>query len=122
MNTFFYKFSQNNTGGSFEVDDKLCHRLFIEAENAKTANKKAKELGAYFNGCYKGLDCDCCGDRWYKVDENDKIDLESVSKSFEIDFKTIKDYAQYLANKYGWTKPDARIFYADNSIDEVFSE
>jgi len=120
MSTFFYEFSQNNSGGSFDVDNNVCHRLFIEAETSKQAKNKAKELGVYFNGCDKGIDCNCCGDRWYKVDESDKIDLMSISKSYGIEFKDVKDYAQYLANKYGATTPDSRIFYVDNSIDEIF--
>ena len=28
----FYEFDQNNSGGHFTVNDKVCHRLFIEAE------------------------------------------------------------------------------------------
>lgn len=120
MNVFFYEFSQNNSGGSFDVDDKVCHRLFIEATTLKKAIKKAKELGVYFNGCDKGLDCSCCGDRWYKIDEYNKIDLKKLSESYKIEFKEIKDYAQYLANKFGWTSPDARIFYLDDSVDEIF--
>lgn len=120
MELFFYEFSQNNTGGSFDVDNFVCHRLFIEAESAKKANKKAKELGVYFNGCEKNLDCNCCGDRWYKVDESDKIDLKKISKSYEIDFNSIEEYAKYLANKYGWTTPDARIFNANGTIIEIF--
>jgi len=27
-----------------------------------------------------------------------------------------------LANQYGWTKPDARIFWANGEVTEVFSE
>ncbi|MGG0794754.1 hypothetical protein ABE137_12210 [Brevibacillus laterosporus] len=30
--TQFYDFSQNNSGGSFMINDKICHRLFIEAD------------------------------------------------------------------------------------------
>ena len=29
-NTYWYEFKQNNTGGSFAVDDKLCHRIYNE--------------------------------------------------------------------------------------------
>jgi len=119
MSTFFYEFSQNNTGGSFDVDDKVCHRLFVEAKSAKEARKKAKDLGVYFNGVSKGLDCGCCGDRWYKVDDSDKIDLTSISKSYKKEFLHIKDYAQYLANKYGWTTPDSRIFYIDGTVENI---
>ncbi len=52
-----YEFSQNNSGGSFDVNDQLCHRLFIEAENETQAIIKAESIGVYFNGCDDGSDC-----------------------------------------------------------------
>jgi hypothetical protein len=53
----FYKFSQNNSGGSFDVDDKLCHRIFIEADSVNEANRITEGLGIYFNGVSRGMDC-----------------------------------------------------------------
>lgn len=38
-----------------------------------------------------------------------------------IRLRTIEEYAQYLANEYGWTTPDARIFYADGTVREIFT-
>ena len=73
----FYQFDQNNSGGSFVIDDKLCHRLFIEADNYIEAEEKAFDMGVYFDGCEKGLDCSCCGDRWYSGDE---LDLNSINE------------------------------------------
>ena len=61
----FYEIQQNNTGGSFDTDDKLCHRLIIEADNKQEANDIAENLGCYWNGVDEGKDCSCCGDRWY---------------------------------------------------------
>lgn len=43
----WYCFDQNNSGGYFDVDDKVCHRLFIEAESFDDAVEKAEELGCY---------------------------------------------------------------------------
>jgi hypothetical protein len=34
----FYEFSQNNSGGSFDVNDKLCHVMIIEADTEATVN------------------------------------------------------------------------------------
>jgi hypothetical protein len=115
----FFEFNQNNTGGSFEVNDKLCHRLFIEADNYEEANSIAERLGCYWDGVYGGMDCDCCGDRWYPNSEGDGIDLGKISDSYKIIFSTIEIYAQYLADKYGWTNPDCRIFYKDGRIIEI---
>lgn len=69
MKKKFYEYTQNNSGGSFVTDDKLCHRLFIEENNSEKANEIAENLGVYFNGCEDGLDCYCCGDRWSQPDE-----------------------------------------------------
>lgn len=39
-----------------------------------------------------------------------------------ISFENIEEYAQYLANEFGWTTPDVRIFYKDGTVTEIFSE
>lgn len=79
--TKFYEFRQNNSGGSFDVDDILCHIVVIEAESAEQANAIAKDLGIYFNGTEDETDCPCCGDRWSEVDEFDGEDLDSFTSS-----------------------------------------
>lgn len=114
----FYEFSQNNSGGSFDVTDTVCHRVFIEADNFKDALAKAQDLGIYFNGCERGRDCDCCGDRWSDYEDSVDLPMEYGDKTFT----TVEEYAQYLANHYGWTTPDARIFYKDGNIKEIFKE
>ena len=159
----FYEFSQTNSGGHFVVDDKVCHRLFIEADTSKEATEKAEELGCYWDGVDKGIDCPCCGDRWYGCDV---VDLERYAtdgytvsvyyghegmcaedwwqekfgsygivenphwmyyygvSSYEgkIRFKDIEEYAQFLANNYGWTTPDARIYYKDGRVTEIYKK
>jgi len=75
----FYSFDQNNSGGSFDVDEKQgidCH-VFVQAFDAKEANNHACNIGIYFNGVEEDRDCECCGDRWHPCDESDgytKID------------------------------------------------
>lgn len=63
----FFHFSQNNSGGFFIENDRVQSNVIIEAINAGEANVRAEEVGIYFNGCYIGEDCDCCGDRWYRA-------------------------------------------------------
>jgi len=75
--TQFYVLTQNNSGGSFVTDDKLCHRLIIEASSEKEAISIAEDLGCYWDGCDLGMDCFCCGDRWYP--SLDVIDLEDMN-------------------------------------------
>lgn len=66
VQTKFFEFHQNNSGGSFDIDDErgIGVNVWIEALNAADANDRAERLGIYFNGCSDGRDCDCCGDRW----------------------------------------------------------
>lgn len=122
----WYEFSQNNSGGSFVVDENVCHRLFIEANSAKEAEDKALGLGVYFDGCEIGLDCSCCGDRWYRLWGDDDIKLPTTHQNWRTKEKTeinsIEELAQVYADEYGWTKPDARIFYADGRVTEIFTQ
>ena len=67
----FYTFRQNNSGGRFKQNNEVDIKVVIEANNAEHANKRAEEIGIYFDGCSKGIDCPCCGDRWYEVYEID---------------------------------------------------
>lgn len=159
----WYEFTQNNSGGYFDVDDKVCHRLFIEAESFDDAVEKAENLGCYWDVVSNLIDCPCCGDRWSKWGDK-PVDIERYNtKGYtaivydniyddtkdewdhrygkyeaieEPEFKTIysireyigkirfnniEQYAQFLADEYGWTVPDARIYYHDGNIKEIFS-
>jgi len=165
MKTKFYEITQNNTGGSFDVNDKVCHRLFIEADSKDEATNIAESLGCYWNGVDSGIDCSCCGDRWYgsneldfdgintkwngyeyakwlKKDESvDKVIEEIKSKypnaKWSVELHTdntysstrvigrmiiddVEQYAQIMADLYGWTTPDCRIFYKDGTVKEIF--
>lgn len=162
----FYSFDQNNSGGYFDVDDKVCHRIYIEADSEEEAIEKAEYLGCYWDGVESGIDCPCCGDRWskypdevnieeynsngyeaytycisicdeykkykkeweeeygrYEVIENPTVKELYGSKRYsgKIRFKNIEEYAQYISDNYGWTSPDARIYYKDGNVKEIFS-
>lgn len=58
----FYEYKQNNSGGYFHINNKVCGTIFIEADSSDEANRIAEQLGCYWDGCDKGLDCTCCGD------------------------------------------------------------
>lgn len=115
----WYRWDQNNTGGHFDVDGNLCHRLFIEADTYEEAEQKALDLGVYYNGCEDDLDCPCCGDRWYSGDEVKLQKNGTYKYTPDMVFACIEDYVQYLADEYGWTDPDARMFYADGDVQEI---
>lgn len=63
----FYHYDQNNSGGKFDLDDRVCNHVIIEAESAAQANCQAQSIGIYFDGVEDGRDCACCGDRWYSL-------------------------------------------------------
>jgi hypothetical protein len=116
-----YKLTQNNSGGSFDVDKKICHRLFVEAVSENDAVLKFENLGVYWDGVDSGIDCSCCGNRWSKYGI-DLVDLPRLSKLYEKTFNTIEDYVQHLVDEYSWTKPDARIFYKNGQVKEIYSK
>lgn len=63
----FWSFRQNNTGGDFHYNEALGLSVLVvvEADTWCEANERAENIGVYFDGCEYGLDCPCCGDRWY---------------------------------------------------------
>lgn len=62
----WFTFSQNNSGGSFRIDQSagIAHFVIVQAENVEDAAHRAEGFGVYFNGVANGCDCACCGDRW----------------------------------------------------------
>jgi hypothetical protein len=61
----FYTFSQNNSGGVFDIDDNIREWVIIEGNDMNEILDRANDIGIYFDGMSKGIDCSCCGDRWY---------------------------------------------------------
>ena len=72
----FYVFRQNNSGGSWDIDELNCigKIVIVEADNEDLAVEEALKIGLYFDGVKKGIDCECCGDRWDgRPDEYDTL-------------------------------------------------
>lgn len=76
----FYTYDQNNSGGCFDIDHDRGIDCFviIEAESADHADSRAEMIGIYFNGVNDGLDCECCGDRWYPTSEWAATDIPMI--------------------------------------------
>ena len=64
VNIMFYTFGRNNSGGSFVRDNDVSHWVIVEADSPNEANEIAESIGIYFNGVEDDRDCECCGDRW----------------------------------------------------------
>lgn len=130
-----YEFNQNNSGGSFTVDKKLCHRVVIEAYSYDEAREKAEDLGIYFDGVSLGLDCSCCGDRW-SVYSDEPISLKGWKdvevhlysdrneEDKDIEKKWYHLYGKYeIVQKPKWVKGTFRCFQGKikiNTMDEYF--
>jgi hypothetical protein len=103
----FFDFNQNNSGGSFH---KPAIHVIIEATSAEDANNRAEEHGLYFNGCDSGLDCSCCGDRWYPQYSGEKgNEVPSVYDEPLTDPPTVK---------YDWSTekiPHAIVYFIDGT-------
>ena len=107
----FYTYSQNNSGGVFhhDFDVGIAECVIIEAESLEAANRKAKSIGIYFNGCSKGLDCNCCGDRW-----NEPWDDEGNEVPTHFHRNVLADGAKrsFVGEKYS-----TAIHYADGRME-----
>ena len=71
----WYSFSQNNSGGYFRGP----RHVVVQAVNAAMADATAESFaGVYFDGCSRGLDCACCGDRWSRTWDGEYEDKPMV--------------------------------------------
>lgn len=102
----FYRFRQNNSGGHFTENEEITASVYIEADNTYEANKIAENIGIYFDGCHSGIDCDCCGDRWYEADDYSAIKskeemIEYIGWNYKASWRKLK-YAAIVHHKtYG---------------------
>lgn len=81
----WYRFRQNNSGGSFhfEPENGIGVNVWIEAYDAEVANVRALRLGLYFDGCADGIDCDCCGDRWDEAHADDGMEFPVIDEDWD---------------------------------------
>lgn len=105
---------QNNSGGSFCVDNSngTGERVFVLAKDEDTALDLLEGKSVvYFDGVSQGLDCECCGDRWWRAadeieDENNKVvSFSSFDEAYDfvVDYvkndRWLRDYVCYLHDK-----------------------
>ena len=123
-NLRWFEYRQNNSGGSFVSNDEVSHFVFIQAESTDAANKKAEEVGIYFDGCDKGWDCDCCGDRWYPSHgHEDSFVTYQYGREPET-HDNVRDYAQATANDDFWSKygrPAVIVYFADDTVERFYN-
>jgi hypothetical protein len=122
----WYEFRQNNSGGSFAIDDDVTVYVLIQADSTKSANTKAEEVGIYFDGVGNGQDCECCGDRWYEADDAmESFTTYNWSDRFEPhEHANVREYAQAHADSNLWSeegKPTVILYYADGTVERFFN-
>ena len=108
----FFEYIQNNSGGHFDYNKKrgITHFVVIEAANADLANKRAEDIGMYWDGCETRRDCPCCGDRWCpQYDNSDGTEAPEV-------------YGQPVTQAttgFAWMKSgrEIAVHYADGRIE-----
>lgn len=112
----FYLYDQNNSGGFFQSDDKVCQNVIIEADDEREADYIAIGLGIYFDGVVNGRDCDCCGDRWSSMYGWGYAQGTEVPTIYG---QSVEDGV--YSDKYGigWTTPYAYIHYKDGRVEAV---
>ena len=116
----WFEYDQNNSYGKFEIDDVLCHELWIEAETLEDANRQFLDMGGYFDGVEAGIDCGCCGDRWSPPYREGKFPL--VWDREGTVFNTIEDYILHLVDMKWSMRNIYRLFYANGDMREFKKE
>ena len=107
----FYTYRQNNSGGRFQFDNDVAPTVIIEAVSDDAADLYAIEtLGMYFDGCLKGMDCECCGDRWYPSPEGDPVPSLS-NEPIQWDDQNLED----VTNGYIYFADGSRGYFNDGS-------
>lgn len=71
----FYHFTQNNSGGYFDIDDNVCNHVIIEALN----EDQARSLLSPLIVC-QSPSCECCGDRW-AIDYPTLVDINRIKEN-----------------------------------------
>ena len=101
----FYIYDQNNSGGSFIVNDDVTYNVIIEADSAEAADRKAEEIGIYFDDNYN-IDCECCGTRWSRAWSNEG------EEEPEIYGKPVAEYEEMWAKE---GEPWVHVYYKDGT-------
>ena len=92
--TAFFEFNQNNSGGYFDVNGNVCHRVIIEANNSEHAKEIFEPMIEDQSGS-----CPCCGDRWSTYDPDEIELLKWKEKGYSVGV-----YSHYKDAEERWFK------------------
>lgn len=105
----YYTYNQNNSGGSFVNNDRVCHYVIVQAVSPADADRRAENIGIYFDGVADGQDCSCCGDRWDRA-------WQAGTAKPEIYGKDPREYDDMFTES---SEVMCRIYHLNGTITEV---
>lgn len=116
----FFNYNQNNSYGTFDFNKEngITHHVIIEADNNAEADSLAQEIGIYFEGIDREIDCSCCGNRWDRASDYNKSESPSVyglKLDREIAPKIIVDNKRSVLFKWMGDDPEIFVHYKDGS-------
>lgn len=98
----WFHFDQNNSGGSFTLNDDVGEDVFIQAKDKQEATDRFDTLDNDA-GCW----CECCGERWSGCGDQEDIPRLYGKSIFD-------EYRPFSKNSY------AVLHYADGRKEKVF--
>lgn len=102
----FYLFTQNNSGGDFDVDENVCHHVIIEANDESYAKQLFEPMIEDQSGS-----CECCGPRWGCTDPDEVVMFS----------ESLHEYAQKLANmSFVFSSPEVIIHHLDGNKTKIY--
>lgn len=106
----FYTFHQNNVRGLWQQSSHITRFMVVEADSAKEAWDILMDI--------PGLEqryCECCGDSWYRQDDQDGTDVPMVyGRVIVADSVFPKNYTKFLDG------PEGRIHYKDGKVESFW--
>lgn len=106
----FFRYHQSNPGGHTirERYTGIWDNVIVEATDAEHANRRALGIGIYFDGVSRGLDCDCCGNRWHP--QWDDAEGDEVPSVYD-------ESVMVLDNSHAsYAHPAGFVHYMDDSV------
>tara|TARA_R100000008_G_scaffold15335_2_gene7481 strand:- start:2065 stop:2379 length:315 start_codon:yes stop_codon:yes gene_type:complete len=90
----FYVFHQNNSGGYFTKPAKNI--IVKDARDEEHATEIALQAGMYFGGIEAGIDCECCGDRWYPMAMDFDTADDAIEYANQLNFSSDANIPAYV--------------------------
>ncbi|ATW61342.1 hypothetical protein SEA_DEXERS_66 [Streptomyces phage Dexers] len=111
----FFEYNQNNSGGSFHIDEEagISTVVIVEAEDANAADRKAEEIGLYFDG---DGDCSCCGDRWYAQGGGWNDDAGDLVPSIYGEPVSDIDFSSSYRSRWADGAPEVYVHFANGTV------